>query len=280
MTAALRLLAVLAHPDDESLGTGGTLARYAREGVEVHVVTATRGDRGRYRGEKDGPNHPGPEALARLREGELRAATQVLGVRSLEILGYGDGVLDEAPPREAIARIAAAIRRVRPQVVITFGPDGAYGHPDHIAICQFTTAAVVAAADPAHPAPGASFAVSKLYYMVTTHAGWQAYQHAFKRLVSVTDGIEREAIPWPDWQITTWIDTRAEWETVWRAVRCHDSQVAAYQRLAEMSPEDHEALWGSATYYRAFSTVTGGRSRERDLFEGLRGESPRNGREA
>ncbi len=280
MTAALRLLAVLAHPDDESLGTGGTLARYAREGVEVHVVTATRGDRGRYRGEKDGPNHPGPEALARLREGELRAATQVLGVRSLEILGYGDGVLDEAPPREAIARIAAAIRRVRPQVVFTFGPDGAYGHPDHIAICQFTTAAVVAAADPAHPAPGASFAVSKLYYLVTTHAGWQAYQHAFKRLVSVTDGIEREAIPWPDWQITTWIDTRAEWETVWRAVRCHDSQVAAYQRLAEMSPEDHEALWGSATYYRAFSTVNGGRSRERDLFEGLRGESPRNGREA
>ncbi len=275
MTAALQLLAVLAHPDDETLGTGGTLARYASEGVDVHLVTATRGDRGRYHGEKDGPNHPGPEALARLREQELRAAIEVLGVRSLEILGYGDGVLDEAPAAEAIARIAATIRRVRPQVVITFGPEGAYGHPDHIAICQFTTAAIVAAADPAHAGPDAPFAVSKLYYMVSTHANWQAYQHAFKRLVSVTDGVEREAVPWPDWQITTWIDTRAQWETVWRAVRCHDSQVGAYERLAHMSPEDHQALWGTATYYRVFSTVNGGRVRETDLFEGLRGPAAR-----
>jgi len=159
---------------------------------------------------------------------------------------------------------------VQPQVVITFGPDGAYGHPDHIAICQFTTAATVAAADLASPGQGSPFAVSKLYYMASTHAGWQAYQHAFKKLVSVTDGIEREAQPWPDWQITTWVDTRAQWETVWRAVQCHDSQVAAYRRLAEMSPEDHEALWGVDTYYRVFSTVNGGRARERDLFEGLR----------
>ncbi len=280
MTAPLRLLAVLAHPDDESLGTGGTLARYAREGVDVHLVTATRGDQGRYRGEKDGPSHPGPQALARLREGELRAAAEVLGVRSLEILGYGDGVLDDAPAHEAVARIAATIRRVRPQVVITFGPDGAYGHPDHIAICQFTTAAIVAAADPERPLAGAPIAVPKLYYMVSTQAEWQAYQRAFKRLVSVTDGIERVAQPWPDWQITTWIDTRAEWETVWRAVQCHDSQVAGYRRLAEMSPEDHEALWGTETYYRAFSTVNGGRARERDLFEGLRGDSARAAREA
>jgi len=283
MSAALRLLAVLAHPDDETLGNGGTIARYAREGVDVHLVTATRGERGRFRGEKDGPDHPGSEALARLREAELQAAAQVLGVRSVEILGYGDGVLDRVPAPEAIARIAAAIRRVRPQVVITFGPEGAYGHPDHIAICQLTTGAIVAAADPAHDAPHgheAPFAVSKLYYMAWTNAGWQAYQHAFKRLVSLVDGVEREAQPLPDWQITTWIDTRAEWQTVWRAVQCHDSQVAAYRQLAEMSPEDHEALWGVGTYYRVFSTVNGGRERERDLFEGLRDETPRSGRTA
>lgn len=272
MSAALRLLAVLAHPDDESLGFGGTLAHYAREGVETHVVTATRGDRGRFRGEKDGPNHPGPAALARIREGELRAATEVLGVASLEILGYGDGVLDEVPAAEAIARIAAAIRRVRPQVAITFGPEGAYGHPDHIAICQFTTAAIVAAADPAQAVEGEPHAVAKLYYLASTRAGWQAYQHAFKRLVSLVDGVEREVEPWPDWQITTWLDTRAEWETVWRAVQCHDSQVAAYQRLAELSAEDHAALWGVGTYYRVFSTVNGGRARETDLFDGLRGD--------
>lgn len=274
MSAALRLLAVLAHPDDETLGNGGTLARYAREGVDVHLITATRGDRGRFRGEKDGPNHPGPAALATIRERELRAACAVLGVRAFELFDYGDGVLDEVPAHEIVARIAATIRRVRPQVVITFGPEGAYGHPDHIAIGQFTTAAIVAAADPKHAAAGEPFAVSKLYCMAMSHAGWAAYQHAFKRLVSLVDGVEREAQAWPDWQITTWIDTRAEWQTVWRAVQCHDSQVAGYQRLAELSAEDHEALWGVSAYYRVFSTVNGGRAREHDLFEGLRDGSP------
>ncbi len=241
----LRLLAVLAHPDDESLGVGGTLARYAAEGVAVHVVTATLGDRGRYRGERDGPSHPGPEALARIREGELRAAIDVLGVRSLAVLGYGDGRLDEADPVEAIGRIAGEIRRVRPQVVITFGPEGAYGHPDHIAICQFATAATVVAAHAAAAVPGEPHAVSKLYYMAMTAGAWEAYQSVFKRLVSNVDGVEREATPTPEWQITTRIDTRAHWRTVWRAVQCHDSQIAAYEKLADLPPEGHEALWGS-----------------------------------
>ena len=267
----LRLLAVLAHPDDETLGVGGTLARYAAEGVAVHLVTATLGDRGRFRGEKDGPNHPGPEGLARIREGELRAAAEVLGVRSIEVLGYGDGVLDRVHPPEAIARIASSIRRVRPHVVLSFGPDGAYGHPDHVAICQYTTAACVAAADPAHPAEGPPHAVAKLYYLVWAPAEMHAYQHAFKKLVSVVDGVEREGVAWPEWEITTWIDTRAQWERVWRAVQCHDSQVGAYETLAKLSPEDHEALWGIETFYRVFSTVNGGRARETDLFEGLRG---------
>ena len=76
----LKLCGVFAHPDDETLGTGGTLARYGTEGVETHVVTATRGQRGRY---KDGSDHPGPEALGRIREAELRAAAAVLGWRLL-----------------------------------------------------------------------------------------------------------------------------------------------------------------------------------------------------
>ena len=269
-------MAVLAHPDDESLGLGGVLARYAAEGVETTVVTATRGERGRFRGERDGPLHPGPEGLARIREAELRAATMVLGVREPILLGYADGALDQADPREAVARIAACMREARPDVVLTFAPDGAYGHPDHIAISQLTGAAIVAAAHacatlPGEPAATQAHAVSKLYYIAWPAATWSAYQSAFKKLVSVVDGEERQSSPWPGWAITTAIDTRAHSETAWRAVACHESQIAAYGRLKHLSPEQQAAVWGEQTFYRAFSTVNGGRARETDLFEGLRG---------
>ncbi|HEY6866607.1 MAG TPA: PIG-L family deacetylase, partial [Candidatus Eisenbacteria bacterium] len=207
MTGPLRLMAVLAHPDDESLGMGGTLARCAADGIETYVVTATRGERGRYKEHRDGDGHPGPERLGRLREAELRAAAGVLGVREVDVLGYPDGGLDGVEPREAVARIAALVRRVRPQVVVTFAPDGGYGHPDHIAISQLATAAMVAAADPAH-APGgpAPHAVSKLYYMAWPEPAIAVYQEAFKTLTSTVDGVIREALPWPDWALTTVID--------------------------------------------------------------------------
>lgn len=266
----LRLLGVLAHPDDETLGLGGVFARYSDEGVETHLVTATRGEGGRFRGVKDGSGHPGREKLAAIREEELRAAASILGIRSITLLGYADGRLDEAPPREAIARIATEIRRIRPHVVLTFPPDGGYGHPDHIAICQFTTAAVVAAASRADSRSDASHAVSKLYYFVSSQAPWEAYQAAFKKLTSMVDGVERIATPWPDWMITTVIDTRAQWERVQRAVDSHDSQVAAYENLKRLGPEHREALWGRSELYRVLSLVNGGRVRESDLFEGLR----------
>jgi len=139
----LKLMAVLAHPDDESLGIGGTLAKYAGEGVETYLVTATRGERGRFgeSGEK-----PPPDVIGRVREAELREAAKVLGVREVRFLDYYDGDLDQINVTEAVARIADHLRRVKPHVVITFGPEGAYGHPDHIAISQLATAAVVAAA--------------------------------------------------------------------------------------------------------------------------------------
>src|SRR5262245_13476979 len=126
-----RLMAVLAHPDDESLGVGGTLAKYASEGVDVFLLTATRGDGGRYRGIPQGdPQHPGKPALGKIRETELRAAASVLGIREVSLLDYPDGHLDRADAREVITAIAKHLRRVQPDVVITFGPDGAYGHPD------------------------------------------------------------------------------------------------------------------------------------------------------
>jgi LmbE family N-acetylglucosaminyl deacetylase len=263
----LGLMGVFAHPDDETLGVGGVFARYAAEGIRTSVVTATRGDRGRFRGIRhgEGPEHPGPEALALIREQELRAASRVLGIEDVTLLDYGDGRLDEADPVQAAARIAAEIRRVRPHVVLTFAPDGAYGHPDHIAICQLATAAVVAAASGDAP-----HTVSKLYYMATTQARWDAYQEAFKKLVSLVDGVERQAQPWPEWMVTTTVDTREQWPTVWRAVVCHDSQVGGYEKLRHLAPEHHEALWGRQQFYRVMSVVNGGRRMETDLFEGLR----------
>jgi LmbE family N-acetylglucosaminyl deacetylase len=267
----LRLCGIFAHPDDETLGAGGTLARYAAEGVETYVITATRGQRGRY---KDGENHPGAEAVGRIREAELRAATEVLGVTEVTVLDYWDKDLDQADPGAIIGQIVAHLRRIRPQVVITFDPTGAYGHPDHIAICQFATAAVTVAADPAYPVPGNDghppHRVSKLYYMGWPAAKWEAYQEAFKRLVSKVDGVERETAPWPEWGLTTRIDTADHWDTVWKAVQCHETQMAIYGPLAHLSEEHHRGLWGSQEYYRAMSLVNGGRKRETDLFEGLR----------
>jgi LmbE family N-acetylglucosaminyl deacetylase len=271
----LKLMAVLAHPDDESLGVGGTLARYASEGVETSLVTATRGQGGRYRGHRDSPDHPGREALAGIRESELRAAAATLGVRDLTLLDYVDQELDRAEPGRVIGDIVREIRRVRPDVVLTFAADGSYGHPDHIAISQFATAATVAAADARFDAGGlravaSAHRVSKLYYIAWPQPIWLAYQEAFRALVSIVDGVERQAMPWPDWAITTVIDTREHWQTVWRAVSCHESQVAAYERLRDLSPASHEALWGWQSFYRAFSLVNGGRAREADLFSGLR----------
>jgi hypothetical protein len=79
-------------------------------------------------------------------------------------------------------------------------------------------------------------------------------------------------VPWPDWEITTVIDTRSFSRTVWQAISCHESQMSVYTRLQHLSPEHADALWGAQSFYRVFSTVNGGRARETDLFEGIRNE--------
>jgi LmbE family N-acetylglucosaminyl deacetylase len=253
-------MCVLAHPDDESLGTGGTLAKYAGEGVETYLVTATRGERGRFgeRGES-----PGPDVVGNAREAELLAAAKELGLSEVKLLGYPDGALDKVDPAEAVEKIVGHLRRVRPQVVITFGPEGAYGHPDHIAISQLTAAAIVRSAD-------ADFAVSKLYYIAWSERKWSAYQAALKNLTCKVDGVERQVAPLPEWAVTSVVDTGAVWPSVWRAVQCHKTQMSVYKQLAGLSDEHHRSLWGTQEFYRAFSLVNGGRARESDLFEGLR----------
>jgi LmbE family N-acetylglucosaminyl deacetylase len=255
----LRLMCVLAHPDDESLGTGGTLAKYAHEGFETYVVTATRGERGRF---GDAPESPAPQIVGAVREAELRAAAKELGVREVAFLDYLDGEVDQSPVAEAAEKIAAHLRRIRPHVVLTFAPDGAYGHPDHIAISQLTAAAIVVAAD--------SHRVSKFYYFVHSETRWATYQAALKKLSMKVDGVERAAVAWPDWEITTVIDAGDVWRTVWRAVQCHKTQMSIYKNFAALSDADQQRLWGKWEFYRVFSLVNGGRKRESDLFEGLR----------
>lgn len=274
MKKKLKLVAVLAHPDDESLGFGGTLARYAVEGVETYLVTATRGEAGRFGSlGKSGD----PVEVGRVREAELRAAADVLGIREVSILGYPDGAVDQVPSATAIRAIASHIRRIRPHVIVTFGPEGGYGHPDHIAVSQFTTAAMVCAADAGYSIDNESQAdspsphrVAKLHYLAWRNNKWEAYQAAFRKLTSTVDGVERQAAPWPDWAVTTEIDTSASWPVVWKAVCCHQTQMSVYEGLQDLTEEQQTALWGSQEFYRAYSSVNGGRNLETDLFEGLR----------
>ena len=269
MTNHLRLMCVLAHPDDESLGNGGMLAKYAAEGVETYLVTATRGERGWIGDERD---NPGLEALGKRRQAELLAAANVLGIRQVEFLDYIDGDLDQAPAVEILAKIVWHLRRVKPDVVVTFGPDGAYGHPDHIAISQFTTAAIVEASSPSslHSRDLPPHSVSKLYYMMAPEHWLRTYQSIFGDVVMQIDGLERKGVAWPEWAITTRIATSEFQQTVWRAILCHESQLVVYHKLEHISQEYQKGIWESQTYYRAFSLVNSGRKVEEDLFEGLR----------
>src|SRR2546428_3352364 len=126
------LLAVFAHPDDESLACGGLLAWCAHRGAHVSLLCVTHGE------------HDQGKRLADVRAQELRDACRALGLASLELLDYDDGMLPWADARQLEADIREAIERFRPEIVITFDEDGLYWHPDHIAVHERTTAAVAA----------------------------------------------------------------------------------------------------------------------------------------
>lgn len=171
------LLGVFAHPDDESFGPGGTLARYAAEGVDVHIVIATDG----VAGSMDSPDRlDGHDNLAQVREKELDRAVAILGA-TLHRLPHRDSGMQGSPdndhpdalirqPVEAlIQEVAALVRRVRPQVIVTHDQHGGYGHPDHIMCCTVTTAAFSLAGDAAYALTSGDgdlppFQPQKLYY--------------------------------------------------------------------------------------------------------------------
>ena len=267
MSNPLKLLAIFPHPDDESLGLGSTLARYSAEGVETYLICATRGERGWY--ESEGPD-PGFESVARIREAELRCAAEQLGLHEVCFLDYIDGDVDQAEPQEIIGKMVAHIRRIKPEVVVTFSPDGAYGHPDHIALSQFANAALVCAADGSFISSEHPHRVSKFYYMVDSLDVVQAANEAFGGISMEVDGVTRHHVGWQDWQITTKLDNRKYLDKVRDAIHCHKSQLPGYGPIGEWSVEELARVFGTGHFYRTFSLVNGGRVLETDLFEGLR----------
>ncbi len=248
------LMAVLAHPDDESLGVGGTLAKYAAEGVDVFLLTATRGDGGRYRGHRQD------------RSSSIRGRWrwQVSARRSCaprprcwvfakcHCSTTTTSTSTERTQREAIAEIVGHLRRIRPDVVVTFGPDGATGipitsrsrnSPPRRSSPPRIARSTCGSAQPERP----PHSVSKLYYLAWPRIDVGGLSGRLQRTASRRSTASNgRRPPWPDWAITTVIDTRNFWSTVWRAISCHESQVAAYERLKDLSPEHHRGAVGLA----------------------------------
>jgi LmbE family N-acetylglucosaminyl deacetylase len=163
--APRRFLGLFAHPDDETFCAGGTFAKYAAQGAEIMVVCATRGQAGQIRDAGIATRR----TIGQVREQELRAACDRLGIHHARCLDFVDGALTRDDPAPLIGEFTRAIRAFRPTTVFTFGPDGGYGHPDHVAISNAATDAFDLAGDatrfPEHVAAGlAPYAPATLYY--------------------------------------------------------------------------------------------------------------------
>jgi LmbE family N-acetylglucosaminyl deacetylase len=260
---------VFAHPDDESMGMGGTLAKYSANGVETYLICATRGERGWFGSEEQ---NPGPNALGQIRTKELENAVRELGMKELHFLNLIDGDVDRADHSEVVSKIVSHIRCIKPQVVVTFPPDGNYGHPDHIAIGQFTNAAILCAADSGYIDSQhlSAHRVLKLYYMVDSENFINLISPFMADMTFPVDNHIRGEIAWKEWMITTHIDMAEHCLTALRAIRCHQTQLSTRGTLAKM-PEDAatSVLAMQGTFYRAFSLVNGGRKLETDFFDSI-----------
>jgi LmbE family N-acetylglucosaminyl deacetylase len=261
-----------AHPDDEAFGTGGTMARYAAEGCDVYLVTATRGEAG----EIVVPDLTSPANLPFVREEELRCACETYGIHPPRFLDYPDGLLSIIHQGQAVGKLVRLIRELRPQVLVTFGPDGIYGHYDHIAVHRWATIAFDLAVDP-DCFPGqvedgcVPHQVSKLYYRVLSEERLAAMSDEEGPPRVMMDGVPFPIVGHPAAEITTVVDVSAYAETKLRGLRCHVSQVG-YEALWGESPEElvRESWFRQETYQLARSTVGWPEDLETDLFAGLR----------
>jgi LmbE family N-acetylglucosaminyl deacetylase len=268
-TNSFNLMTIFPHPDDETLGMGGVIATYAAQGINIHILCLTKGERG-WPGPKE--KYPGQKALGEIRAHELERAASTLGAREVKFLGYLDGDVDQADPAEISAKIAAEIRRVKPQVIVTFGPDGIYGHPDHIATSQFAHLAVVRAANQHDQALQdlAAHSINKLYYSIESAKNVEIINREAGGIQFEIDGEQRSLTGWPDWMISTQIDAHDHIETTWKAILCHQSQLPGFSGLLNLPNQSRTEIWGVGHFYRVFSNVNGGRNKEADLFAGLR----------
>jgi N-acetyl-1-D-myo-inositol-2-amino-2-deoxy-alpha-D-glucopyranoside deacetylase len=280
---ARRLLLVHAHPDDESINNGATMARYATEGARVTLVTCTLGELGEVI--PPGLRHLTGAALAEHRRGELTAALRALGVEDSRLLGgagrYRDsgmmGLPDNDDPAcfwradvdEAARHLVEVILEVRPQVLITYDENGGYGHPDHIQAHRVAMRAVELAAD-------AGWRIPKVYWnRVPRAVGEQAFAqlHADLPVLPFAKAAVLDDVPGvvDDERITTEIDGAAYAAAKSAAMAAHATQIDVSGAYFALSNELAQPLFTSE-YYELVSGEHG-QTRETDLFSGIEGTS-------
>ncbi|WP_262282884.1 mycothiol conjugate amidase Mca [Micromonospora sp. MA102] len=284
MSTPLRLLAVHAHPDDESSKGAATLARYAAEGVDVLVATCTGGERGDILN----PAEDRPEVradLGRVRAAEMAAAAAVLGARQ-RFLGFVDSGLpaDGAElPADAFARLPVAVaaaplvalvRELRPQVIVSYDPSGGYPHPDHLMAHRVARHAFDAAADPAaYPGSGPAWAVAKLYYLLSFSRSWFQVLHDATRAAGLPSAMAEvlrelpENLPEP--RVTTRVECARYFATRDRALRAHTTQTDPAHPFFAHSREIERRAWPTEDYELAEARVPVSLP-EDDLFAGVR----------
>lgn len=215
----LKLLCVVAHPDDECFAFGGALALSVEQGVETFVLCLTDGQAASNRGVA-----ASPEELGRMRREEFRASCKVLGITRYEFMDYADGQLEFADFSSVASRLVALIRDWKPQVVLTFGSDGALNtHPDHTMVSAFTSAAFHwAGAAKRYPQLGAPFQAERLYFVTTNYF--------------LEDRPSPNPTPW-----TVTLDVRGVIGRKQEAFRQHTSQAPLMERTKAMFEEFGEA---------------------------------------
>lgn len=267
----LTLMAVFAHPDDEAFSVGGTLAKYAAEGCDVHLVTATRGEAGQIRD----PKLATSANLPQVREQELYCACEIYGIRPPHFLDYVDGQLTIVNQGQAVGKLVRLIRQHRPQVLITFGPDGIYGHYDHIAVHRWTTIAFDLAADPScfpEQLEGTCepHQASKLYYQVLPEAVVSMMSLGEGPAAVMMDGVPFPMVGYSEDQITTLIDIGEQLQRKFRALQCHATQIDASAESDEAQQMIDSPWARQEAFILGRSTVGWPDSLETDLFRGLR----------
>jgi N-acetyl-1-D-myo-inositol-2-amino-2-deoxy-alpha-D-glucopyranoside deacetylase len=282
-SSQLTMLVCLAHPDDETFGMGGTLALYARRGVQVHLVCATRGDVG----DVDRQLMQGFNNVAERRESELRCAAGILGLTGVYFLGYRDSgmpgssdnhhpnALAAQPLDEVAAKIVHYIRQLHPQVVVTFDPLGGYKHPDHIAIHRATVRAFELASNPNFAGDLPPFAPQKLYYQsmpkyllrwavrIAPLLGMDPRHFGRNHDIDLVSVAQEDNFP-PHARI----NCRSVSTVRDEATACHSSQLGgAMWRRGPLAILRH--YFGSTESFTRAVPPPKNRLRERDLFEGV-----------